>query len=553
MPDINEREYWSQVPHGIASPAVRGMVAGTLGAPVDLISTMANLMRAGYGVAKHELTGSSDLPEVLPEQRGGSEWFGKKGAELGLWDETRNPVIEAGSGILAGKVAPGAPAQIAQALRETGESAGKAARTGALATAMAAREMTPELAGVTRRAKAPAAKVRTVPQDEPLDVRTVEDVRPAPESAPFIQTSTSGNDLPLFDLSADKLHPQGVPQVDLYRQQGRGGKYNERMQALLDSPTARRHIDQLIAKGYNIDPMLEHWYGTDPLRQMFLNEAGDVPDFERFMGHMSSASQRNPVDQQNKMGSLMWMMDKQGLFNPDIRLLTNAMRKEGDTAGPLIELPTGYGSLAQGDIFRRSKELAMGHDPYDVLPEDKKLGTFFRNLLGNYQPVTVDVNAVKGPAIMSKDPRWLETKVIDKDAKGNVVAVNTPRADYESGKLSMKEAQDRPGFWIAAPEGSEYKGFEELYQRAAKRHGVTPAGGQALAWYGSGDVGALKTKPELYLQNMERLARERAAATGQRPLQVLINMLRGKEHLAVGGVGAGAGAEALMSDDKQTD
>jgi hypothetical protein len=554
MADINEREYWGNVPHGISSPGLRGIVAGGLGAPVEGVNVLLNLLKAGYGTARGAMGAKAeDLPELVNEPRGGYEWFGKKGQELGLWDDTRNPVIEGGAGLLAGKVAPNAPQQIVQGLREAGSAAKKGLGNAATAAAIATRNELGPIAGVERRAKAPAAaRVKTKPE-EPLDVRTIEDAREPTPQAPYIQTSATSGELPLFDLSPDKLHPQDVAQADLQRQRGRGGKNTDRMQALLDSPTARRHVDTLIQKGRDIDPRLEDWYGTLPLREAFGNENAGLQEWPRFMGHMSSTSQRNPVDQQNKMGSLMWMMDKQSLFNPDTRLLTNAMRKAGDTEGPLIELPTGYGSLAQGDIFNRSKRLAMGEDPMEVLPEDRKLGTFLRNLMGNYKPVTVDVNAVKGPAIMSRDPRWLETKVVDKDDTGKVLATHTPRADVMEGRMSMKDAQDRPGFWIAAPEGSEYGGFEDLYQRAAKRHGITPAGGQALAWYGSADVGALKTKPEMYLQNLERMVRQRADATGQRPAQVLAQFLRGKEHLAVGGVGAGAGASAMMGDEQPAD
>ena len=97
--------------------------------------------------------------------------------------------------------------------------------------------------------------------------------------------------------------------------------------------------------------------------------------------------------------------------------------------------------------------------------------------------------------------------------------------------MSLKEARDRPGFWEAAPSGSEYAGFEDLWQRGAKRHGLSPAEAQALGWYGSADVTALKTKPELYIDNLERMIRRTAEQTGQNPRQVMEDVLRGKQYL----------------------
>lgn len=97
--------------------------------------------------------------------------------------------------------------------------------------------------------------------------------------------------------------------------------------------------------------------------------------------------------------------------------------------------------------------------------------------------------------------------------------------------MSIKQAKERPGFWEAAPSGSEYAGFEDLWQSAAKRFGIQPAEAQALGWYGSADVTALKTKPELYIDNLERMIRRTAEQTGQNPRQVMENMLRGTEYL----------------------
>jgi hypothetical protein len=408
--------------------------------------------------------------------------------------------------------------------------------------------LTPQLGRIEVANEAATAPASTTRDSEAL-VNALRSTQELPE-APYIQTSstTTGQLLP---REGGMYDPAAVQRV-LPRIQGRGGAYNERTQALLDSPAATNKVDELIARGMQINPDLAYWYGTYPLKQAFMNEVGDEGSWRRFMAHMASASQRNPVPQQNRMGSLLWNMDVRGqLADPNVRLLTNKLRATGDTAGPMVEFPETYGSLAQSAIFDRSKQLAQGAPVESVLDPRVKLGSFYENLMGNLDPVTVDVNALHGPIMMMQDPRWLVSKHVTKDPKtGKVVKEQFPRADVAAGRMSMKDALQRAEFWEAAPEGSEYGGLEQLWQRGARRAGVEPAEGQALGWYGSGDIAALKSPPEQYIQNIERLVRDRAAVTGQRPTQVLADMLRGKGHLAVGGLGAGAalGAGALSDE-----
>ena len=306
------------------------------------------------------------------------------------------------------------------------------------------------------------------------------------------------------------------------------------MQDLLDSPKARKKVDNLINKGKDLN--VQEWYGTEPLRQVAL-DAGRTPEqFESLMAQLASASQRNPVDKQNQMGSYLYHLSETGQLPENSLLLTNKLKKalkedpslaEGRQ---LVELPTGYGSLAQGDIFNRAVMIGQGNIG-EALPPNKKLGTFYENLLGNVKPVTVDVNALRGPIIEQGDPRWLTSKLVEKDETGKVINSYKPREMYDSGEMSMREAQQRPGFWEAAPSGSEYAGFEELWQRGAKRHNIEPAEAQALGWYGSADVTALKTKPENYVDNLERLIKRTAEQTGQSPTKIMNDLVTGEGFL----------------------
>lgn len=353
-------------------------------------------------------------------------------------------------------------------------------------------------------------------------------------------TRPQGTGLPLMPRDQGMYTPREqkdlprMPVVDKARAAGKSPKYNERMQDLLDSPTARKKVDTLINKGKDLN--MKEWYGTEPLRQVAM-DAGRTPEqFESLMAQLASASQRNPVDKQNQMGSYLYHLSETGQLPENSLLLTNKLKKalkedpslaEGRQ---LVELPTGYGSLAQGDIFNRAVMIGQGKID-EALPPNKKLGTFYENLLGNLQPVTVDVNAVRGPIIERGDPRWLTSKLVEKDETGKVINSYKPREMLESGEMTLREAKQRPGFWEAAPSGSEYAGFEDLWQRGAKRHDVAPAEAQALGWYGSADVTALKTKPENYVDNLERLIKRTAEQTGKSPTEVMNDMVTGKGFL----------------------
>jgi len=358
------------------------------------------------------------------------------------------------------------------------------------------------------------------------------------QQAPMTRPQGTGlplmpRDYGMYTLREQKDLPR-MPMVDKARAEGKSPKYNERMQDLLDSPKARKKVDNLINKGKDLN--VQEWYGTEPLRQVTL-DAGRTPEqFESMLAQLASASQRNPVDKQNQMGSYLYYLSETGQLPADSLLLTNKLKKalkedpslaQGRT---LVELPKGYGSLAQGDIFNRAVMIGQG-DIAGALPPNKKLGTFYENLLGNVKPVTVDVNALRGPIIEQGDPRWLTSKLVEKDETGKITNSYKPREMYDSGEMSMREAQQRPGFWEAAPSGSEYAGFEELWQRGAKRHSIEPAEAQALGWYGSADVTALKTKPENYVDNLERLIKHTAEQTGKSPSEVMNDMITGKGFL----------------------
>ena len=390
-----------------------------------------------------------------------------------------------------------------------------------------------KIVGGLRKALAAAAKA----EEKPLQGNLIEKILEAQQPP---MTTPMGTGLPLMPRDKGMYTPRQqkdlprMPKVDKARAANKSPEYTERMQDLLDSRSVRGKVDTLINKGKDLG--MTEWYGTEPLRQVAMDLGRTPEQFESLMAQLASASQRNPVDKQNQMGSYLYHLSETGQLPENSLLLTNKLKKalkedpslaEGRQ---LVELPQGYGSLAQGDIFNRAVMIGQGNIG-EALPPNKKLGTFYENLLGNLEPVTVDVNAVRGPIITQGDPRWLTSKLVEKDDTGKVINSYKPREMYESGEMSMREAKQRPGFWEAAPSGSEYAGFEDLWQRGARRHGVKPAESQALGWYGSADVTALKTKPELYVDNLERLIKRTAEQTGKSPTEVMNDMVTGQGFL----------------------
>src|SRR5262252_1709926 len=326
---------------------------------------------------------------------------------------------------------------------------------------------------------------------------------------------------------------------------GREPKMNERSLALGRSKRAASAVDELIAKGRTTNPELEHWYGAEPLRQFALNEGLSQQEFERMLAHLSSASQRNPVLNENMIGSYLWGMDKRGEFSPASQLYTNKRASEGlrlDEPG-VVAMPEGLGSLAQSPIFYRAKNLALGGNPEDVF--GPKILSYYRNKLGNQVPVTVDVNATHGPVMSAGLTDWLKTLTEKGDYR--------PRAEYAAGRLSLREARKRPGYWEDAPDApGEYKAFEDLWTKGAQRAGVTPSAGQALGWYGSGDVTALKTPPITYPELLEQSARAAAVRQGVSPVEAFKRMVRGRTggQLGAGLIGGAGLTEALQDQDQ---
>ena len=100
---LKDREFLKSVYQGLTDAANRGMVAGTLGAPVDMATQAANLGIAGAGYLGHKAGVFKTAPELIDSRNvpGSSEWIGQKMQNAGMVSANRNPVAEAGMGLLS--------------------------------------------------------------------------------------------------------------------------------------------------------------------------------------------------------------------------------------------------------------------------------------------------------------------------------------------------------------------------------------------------------------------------------------------------------------------
>jgi len=115
--------------------ANRGLVANTLGAPVDAALNVANLGVAGAGYLGHK-TGllREPLPLIDPQEAfGSSEWIGQQMQQRGIVSPNRNEIAEMGMAMLSPVAARGAGAVgrgVARADLAAAENAAKAGRAG---------------------------------------------------------------------------------------------------------------------------------------------------------------------------------------------------------------------------------------------------------------------------------------------------------------------------------------------------------------------------------------------------------------------------------------
>jgi hypothetical protein len=262
------------------------------------------------------------------------------------------------------------------------------------------------------------------------------------------------------------------------------------------------------------------WYNTLPLLRAFLeiNPSGGERDFRRFIDYVGASSPGNPVPQNIRTASYLYHADKQGLDLPPLyrtekgavtiypddaraimfpkdaagnKLPSNLSSAEIQALMDQFGLPTGYGGYTQGGWIEHAKNLRMGND-FDLM-RNPKPPSFVQNLMGNYEPFTIDRHNMR--VITGWDPK-----------KGFP-----------------------PGF-ADAPPPEAYGILERLQQRYARDLNLHPAQTQAATWLG-GETGVKSSLVQPFAGEFEQKLYEAAARYGIPPKELMRDFVLGNRPL----------------------
>jgi hypothetical protein len=327
----------------------------------------------------------------------------------------------------------------------------------------------------------------------------------------------------LFDYS--RLHEvPNVLQVDIPRYTPPRG-VPARTLDLVNDQAVRSKMLETISQGQQMGGA--NWYNAEPLRQAFNAELGGKGDaaFRRYMDMVAATSPRSDVGTNARNASYYYGRLMRGEGTPEVGTPN----------------PQPYGHMAQRLHQMNAERVAgAGWDPLN----NPKPASFVENLVGNQAPVTVDTHALRLPAILAQDPRFLETAYqAAKDAsKQNIQQLVT------GGAMPIGEA--RAAHWQAQPKENEYAALEQYYKGLGRELGLTPAQTQASAWVGGGKLTGLasdESKP--FLRFLEDRINLTAEKRGETPKQTLKAFIRGKAPLLT--VPPVMGALAAQDDYQQ--
>lgn len=313
---------------------------------------------------------------------------------------------------------------------------------------------------------------------------------------------------PLFDFSRLAEVPK-TAQFDLPRYIPPRG-VSDRAQDLIKDKDVFGKMMDIVGKGKEVGG--PEWYNTDPLRERFIQQLGSSagPEaYRKYMDIVAATSPRSDVPTNIRNASYYYGKLMRG----------EPLPKVGDVN------PKPYGHLAQR--AHQKNVLGIAGTGWDPLVNPKP-SSFVEDLVGNQLPVSVDTHAFRLPAILSRDPRFLE-----KAYKPSKEATPINYQDlFKRGERSMEDLVSDPVAWSAFPRDNEYGALEGLYKRLGLESGLTPAQAQASAWVGGHDITGLKsdeTKP--FLEFFQDKIYDTARKTNMDPQDVLNSFIQGKTSL----------------------
>ena len=271
-----------------------------------------------------------------------------------------------------------------------------------------------------------------------------------------------------------------------------------------------RHITDLVQNQSMREQLMEKmkigmkmggadWYNTNELRQAFMKELGDERGheaFHKFLNYVVASSPMSDVARNLKMASHYYNLDMTG-------------KQIGGRN------PKGYGHFIAHEHQRYAQKIANeGLDPIQY----PKLTSFSENLAGNHVPVTIDLHALRLPAMLARDANFLKPKF---------------REALKRGDVSIEDAIANPAWW-RRPNPNEYAALEGMYKEAAEKLGIAPAQAQSAAWVGGSELtgvrsGNLSSFMQHFWDRVERTAVDNKISREE----ALRNFIRGNQRLSL--------------------
>jgi hypothetical protein len=344
----------------------------------------------------------------------------------------------------------------------------------------------------------------------------------------------------LFDMSLLHETPN-VPQFDLPRYEPPRGA-PARVADLIANKAVREKMKERIHRGRLVGSI---WYNAEPLRREFVAAHGEDTGnriFRRYMDYVAATSPQSEIGVNARNASYYLHRELTGQGMP-----TGEKVFEGGTK----KLPSPYGHKAQ-DLHIRNARRLFEEGGWDPLLNPKPR-SFVENLVGNQQPGTIDTHAMKLPAMLSEDPRFLLTSWrpdTDTATKQKTPARNL-QAEVESGATPMSEALRRAAYWENKPNKTEYGAMERYYQGLGHEMGLSTGQTQASAWVGGGDLTGLKSVPNMpFMTALNDRVMRTAQARNMDPRDVTRQFVTGKAPLLARG-GRARRAEGGGADDPE--
>ena len=310
-----------------------------------------------------------------------------------------------------------------------------------------------------------------------------------------------------FDLPRKQPAPVGSPR----------GAVSGHVSEIVGNKAVRAQLLDTIRKGLKMGA--GNWYDTAPLRKAFVTELGPQEGeaaFNQFVKMLGPTSALSDVAGNIRQASNYYSQARSGRTDPFV------LKRSGLESYEVP--PPDYGSTAQQNMMENVDKLREGGGLSSI--DNPKIASFIQNLLGNWNPATIDRHAMRLMGMLTKDPRWLKQGPLSKTDPFN------PAAEVAAGRLSMDEAAANQMYWQEAPDPKDYGALEQMWIEMAKEAGVSPAEAQAAAWIGGGQTTGVQSEGLSFIDVLKDRIRRTSIRDNVPPDEVLRRFIRGEMTLA---------------------